>query len=73
MWQALDGRAESALSVRKPKHDLEPPLWLKYGLGIVIPVMYVLSFAVSAKVGHSAGYAVTAALLDALSQQRLLS
>lgn len=63
--RALDDGAESAVGVAKPRYDVEPPLWLKYGLGIIIPVMYVLSFTLLAKVGPKAGYAVAGALMGA--------
>ena len=60
--RALDRRVESAVSVRKPKYDVEPPTWLQYS-----GVFFIMAIsAVSTILGVTAGPAVASVTAAAL-------
>jgi hypothetical protein len=63
--RGLDRRVESAMSVRKPKYDVEPPNCLQYSCLTVIMAMAALSTMVSVTAGPTVAVVTTAVLLTA--------
>jgi len=63
--RALDRRVESAVSVRKPKYDVEPPVWLQYSGVLLIMAVTAVSMMLSVTAGPTVALTSTAVLLMA--------
>ena len=63
--RGLDRRVESAVAIRKPKYDVEPPRWLQYSGVFFILAIGAVSMLVSVTAGPTAGLVSTGLLLVA--------
>lgn len=60
---AINRRVEAAVSVRKPKYDVDPPAWLQYSGVLLIPIIAAVSMMLSTTAGPAVAVVSTAVLL----------